>query len=185
MALADDLLEQAHHLAKREPKRPRQASLRRAVSTAYYSLFHLLISSAILQWKGVHQRSQMARGFERGPMKSTFSKIGMPPTTAILRNGRAQKLSPMSILPPLLLPTGKLSSMRSLQRTTWSHCSLRSGRISAVWPAAGSTGSVRGSVASRALFHLRRPSDTVDPRMPRQHAHNFGYAAVMRRGPPL
>src|ERR1035438_6153633 len=63
MALADDLLEQAHHLAKREPKRPRQASLRRAVSTAYYSLFHLLISSAILQWKGVHQRSQMARGY--------------------------------------------------------------------------------------------------------------------------
>jgi uncharacterized protein (UPF0332 family) len=53
MALAEDLLEQARHLAKREPKRPKQASLRRAVSAAYYSLFHLLVSSAILQWKAL------------------------------------------------------------------------------------------------------------------------------------
>lgn len=74
MALADDLLEQAHHLAGREPKRPRQASLRRAVSTAYYSLFHLLISSAILQWKGVQQRAQLARGFDHGPMKDASKK---------------------------------------------------------------------------------------------------------------
>lgn len=42
MGLPDDLLEQARHLATRERKRPKQASLRRAVSAAYYSLFHLL-----------------------------------------------------------------------------------------------------------------------------------------------
>src|SRR5712692_5365690 len=48
MPYADDLLEQARHLANREKKRPRQASLRRAVSTAYYALFHLLISEALL-----------------------------------------------------------------------------------------------------------------------------------------
>jgi len=41
MAFPNDLLEQAKHLAIREKKRPRQASLRRAVSTAYYALFHL------------------------------------------------------------------------------------------------------------------------------------------------
>jgi uncharacterized protein (UPF0332 family) len=74
MALADDLLEQAHHLARREPKRPRQASLRRAVSTAYYSLFHWLVSSAIFQWKDVHQRSQLARGFDHGAMKDASKK---------------------------------------------------------------------------------------------------------------
>jgi hypothetical protein len=44
MALHHDLLEQANHLATREPKKPKQASLRRAVSTAYYALFHLLVS---------------------------------------------------------------------------------------------------------------------------------------------
>jgi uncharacterized protein (UPF0332 family) len=47
VAFADDLLEQALHLANRERKGPRQASLRRAVSTAYYALFHLLISERL------------------------------------------------------------------------------------------------------------------------------------------
>ena len=46
MSLPDDLLEQAVHLAGRDPRKPRQASLRRAVSTAYYALFHLLIEEA-------------------------------------------------------------------------------------------------------------------------------------------
>lgn len=44
MTLHHDLLEQAEHLAKRETKKPKQASLRRAVSSAYYALFHLLVS---------------------------------------------------------------------------------------------------------------------------------------------
>ncbi len=44
MSLHGDLLIQAGFLALREPKRPRQASLRRAVSAAYYAIFHLLTS---------------------------------------------------------------------------------------------------------------------------------------------
>ncbi len=39
MAYAEDLLELARHLAL-EPTGARQACLRRAVSTAYYALFH-------------------------------------------------------------------------------------------------------------------------------------------------
>jgi hypothetical protein len=46
MGLADDLLKQANHLATKEKRRPQQASLRRAISTAYYALFHLLSSEA-------------------------------------------------------------------------------------------------------------------------------------------
>ena len=49
MSLYHDLIEQAEHLAKRELKKPRQASLRRAVSTAYYALFHMLIDDAVLK----------------------------------------------------------------------------------------------------------------------------------------
>ena len=64
MALASDLLEQAYHLACREPKRPRQASLRRAVSTSCYALFHLLISEATLNWR---QSSQRAAPFSEIP----------------------------------------------------------------------------------------------------------------------
>src|SRR5467141_3575239 len=60
MAYADDLLEQARHLANRERKNPRQASLRRAVSTAYYALFHLLIHEATLNWRRVDQRPLLA-----------------------------------------------------------------------------------------------------------------------------
>ena len=43
MALPDDLLEQTTFLARdMDPGRPRQASLRRTLSAAYYALFHLL-----------------------------------------------------------------------------------------------------------------------------------------------
>jgi len=44
MAFAQDLLDQAYHLANLESGDPKQASLRRAVSTA---LFHLLIDEAV------------------------------------------------------------------------------------------------------------------------------------------
>jgi len=69
-----DLLEQAWHLAKREKKKPRQASLRRAVSTAYYALFHLLIHEATLNWRRVDQRALFARFFEHGKMRSASKK---------------------------------------------------------------------------------------------------------------
>ena len=74
MPYAEHLVEQAKHLANREKKRPRQASLRRAVSTAYYALFHLLIHEATLNWKRVGQRARLARLFEHGKMKSACEK---------------------------------------------------------------------------------------------------------------
>jgi uncharacterized protein (UPF0332 family) len=46
VSLHADLLHQAGQLAKREPRRPRQASLRRAISAAYYAVFHLLVDEA-------------------------------------------------------------------------------------------------------------------------------------------
>lgn len=47
MNLHNELLRQARHLATKEPRRPLQASLRRAVSAAYYALFHLLVDDAV------------------------------------------------------------------------------------------------------------------------------------------
>ena len=70
MAFPDDLLELAQDLANLEPDNPRQASLRRAVSTAYYALFHLLISEATSNWNRVEQRPALSRAFDHGPMKS-------------------------------------------------------------------------------------------------------------------
>jgi hypothetical protein len=70
MSFADDLLEQAYHLAHREPTNPKQASLRRAVSTAYYALFHLLIDEAVGHWGIERQRGVLARTFDHGKMKN-------------------------------------------------------------------------------------------------------------------
>lgn len=70
MTLHNDLLEQAVHLATRERTRPRQASLRRAVSTAYYALFHFLIAEAVAKWKVTSQRAQLARIFEHTRMNA-------------------------------------------------------------------------------------------------------------------
>jgi len=69
MSFADDLLQQAQHLANKERRYPRQASLRRAVSTAYYALFHLLIDDAVSTWEVARQRGALARTFEHGKMK--------------------------------------------------------------------------------------------------------------------
>jgi hypothetical protein len=49
MTLSRDLLEQARFLAQREKLKPKQASLRRAVSTAYYAVFYLLAGEAATQ----------------------------------------------------------------------------------------------------------------------------------------
>jgi hypothetical protein len=65
MSFAEDLLEQAHHLAYREATDPKQASLRRAVSTAYYAVFHLMIDEAVGQWSVERQRGMLGRTFEQ------------------------------------------------------------------------------------------------------------------------
>jgi uncharacterized protein (UPF0332 family) len=78
MSLHDDLIAQASRLARSEPRRPKQASLRRAVSTAYYALFHLLISegSAVMSpMSDAKLRVIVARAFQHGAMKSVASDV--------------------------------------------------------------------------------------------------------------
>jgi len=69
VGLAQDLLKQANHLATYEGDSPTQASLRRAVSTAYYALFHLLLEDASQRWQGSPEaRHGLARAFGHGQM---------------------------------------------------------------------------------------------------------------------
>jgi uncharacterized protein (UPF0332 family) len=91
MSLADDLLVQAEHLANWEDGEPTQAALRRAVSTAYYAIFHLLIDEAVGKWIIVRQRSILARIFDHGKMKKVceehfhqFPSAGRPMDGALL-----------------------------------------------------------------------------------------------------
>jgi uncharacterized protein (UPF0332 family) len=73
--LRKTLLDQANRLARREKRKPKQASLRRAVSTAYYALFHLLIAEAVANWKRPDQRAKLARVFEHRRMKQASAKV--------------------------------------------------------------------------------------------------------------
>jgi hypothetical protein len=77
--LHTDLLKQARHLANREPRRPRQASLRRAISAAYYALFHLLIREATTRLVAIpNLRQRFARGFAHTDMKEASKAFSNP-----------------------------------------------------------------------------------------------------------
>jgi len=75
MPFPDDLLDQAYDLAHKEAVDPKQASLRRAISTAYYALFHLLVDEAVSKWAVERQRSILARTFDHGKMKGICSDV--------------------------------------------------------------------------------------------------------------
>jgi len=75
MPLADQLIDQARHLATRDMQgRPRQGNLRRATSAAYYALFHFLIDQACRSLVGGapnrrRLRGVLARAFDHAAMK--------------------------------------------------------------------------------------------------------------------
>jgi hypothetical protein len=76
MAYHDDLMEHAIFLSQLNlPDDPRQVDLRRAVSAAYYALFHLLTTEAAQNWKRQSQRNRFARMFDHGRMRTCSSKV--------------------------------------------------------------------------------------------------------------
>lgn len=82
MSLADDLLAHAERLLDLDPRRPKQATLRRAISAAYYSLFHLLTSEAAGLFAGEPGlAAQIGRSLNHGEMKKasqSFSTGQLP-----------------------------------------------------------------------------------------------------------
>ena len=95
MTLHADLLRQARFLAQREPKRPRQASLRRAVSGAYYALFHLLVDEATRPMFSGQGRASIrpiaGRAFHHATMKALarqFATRGEPAKLGPALNGQ-------------------------------------------------------------------------------------------------
>lgn len=86
MTIHRDLLHQARRLARLDPRRPRQANLRRAISSAYYGLFHFLTDRACRMMLGTQvpqtaYRQVIARGFDHATMKEacrSFSGGNLP-----------------------------------------------------------------------------------------------------------
>ena len=70
MAYADDLLAFSKQVAGLHPNQAHQPSLRRALSRAYYALFHLLIGDAVANCSDPRFRATLTRMFDHGPMKN-------------------------------------------------------------------------------------------------------------------
>jgi len=97
---SDTLLEQARELASRDKGRPRQASLRRAVSAAYYSLFHLLCEDAAGTFVGkgssdAKMRGLMTRAFVHTQMREACLDVGKSNPSPLLQQFW-DSLSPLS-----------------------------------------------------------------------------------------
>ena len=80
MAYHDDLIQHAIILADLDlPDEAKQVNLRRAVSAAYYGLFHLLTTEAAMNWKNEAQRNRFARLFDHGRMRACCSRVSSRP----------------------------------------------------------------------------------------------------------
>lgn len=94
---AQDLLEQAETLLKADLRKPKQANVRRAVSAAYYALFHLLIEEASLlvvntEFSSKPLRQVVARAFTHNAMNEASKSFGsgnLPPLYNALFTGSA------------------------------------------------------------------------------------------------
>ena len=76
MSLASDLLDQASVLAALDPMKPKQASLRRAISAAYYSVFHLLIDDGARRvTANPTLQPFVARSFQHTAVKDAGNKV--------------------------------------------------------------------------------------------------------------
>lgn len=81
MSQHEDLLEQALSLATIDAKKPKQVNLRRAISSAYYAVFHLLVDEACrIQFGTQHNdtpfRHVLGRAFAHGVMKDACKSFG-------------------------------------------------------------------------------------------------------------
>jgi len=80
VAYHNDLIKHAIFLSDvNSPRDPKQVHLRRAISAAYYALFHLLTTEAAQNWKHRSQRNRFARMFDHGRMKTCSSKVSSRP----------------------------------------------------------------------------------------------------------
>jgi uncharacterized protein (UPF0332 family) len=87
MGYHHDLIQHAIFLSELNlPDEPKQVDLRRAVSAAYYSLFHLLTTEAAENWKHERHRHDFARMFDHGRMKSASTKTLPNPIGLVARS---------------------------------------------------------------------------------------------------
>jgi uncharacterized protein (UPF0332 family) len=88
MSIVDDLIEQGNHLINRDERRPKQANLRRAVSSAYYAIFHEVNEKAVRhitsgQVANTPIGQRIRRTVSHKAMKDAASWFSNQPTKAV------------------------------------------------------------------------------------------------------
>jgi uncharacterized protein (UPF0332 family) len=106
---SERLLAQALHLAKRDRYRPEQVNLRRAVSAAYYALFHALVGASCVKLAGTGAQARALRAL----LARTFTHAEMQRASRAFAQG--QNGLP-SELRRALAGTEVSSSLRELAR---------------------------------------------------------------------
>lgn len=110
MAYPDELLNHAIFLSELNlPSDPSQVDLRRAVSAAYYALFHLLTTEAAQNWKHESQRNRFARMFDHGRMKTCCSRVSSRPIPA--------SAAEMPVADKLKIIAGKFVTLQQARHT--------------------------------------------------------------------
>lgn len=71
--LPEQLIVQAEFLVRDAPVN--EANIRRAVSAAYYALFHLLIRDTIENWRHAEHHSRLARSFDHKRMRDASAAL--------------------------------------------------------------------------------------------------------------
>ncbi len=98
--MTDDLFAQAVTLATLDKYRPKQANLRRAISAAYYAVFHCLVEEACVCQLGAQHsqtplRNVLARAYSHSVMKAACKSFG----GGALKNAAAKGLPTSFMIP--------------------------------------------------------------------------------------
>lgn len=112
-----DLFAQARRLAKLDARKPKQASLRRAVSSAYYALFHCLTDQACRNAIGAKHgqaryRQVLARAFAHSVMRDACKSFAGGSLKESVKKGL-----PVSFVIPveITILTGKFVELQDLR----------------------------------------------------------------------
>jgi hypothetical protein len=85
MSLADELLDTAKYLLRRNKNKPTQAEIRRSISTAYYALFHRLIEHGTGHLvTEIAQQQALARTYSHTSMREICDLVTRQPLPPIL-----------------------------------------------------------------------------------------------------
>ncbi len=121
MALAEDLLQQAREMAHLGARKPKQANLRRSISTAHYALFHLLVQDAAKRLTlkmPVDLSQQVVRAFAHGEMKQICkSLIGRSPAIPMALQPQGYSTDPQLIASTLSLQADRHAADYDLTQT--------------------------------------------------------------------